>query len=239
MGRQQIAGIPTAINELIKNAHDAYADKFDIDFLRCNNLLVLRDDGLGMTKEEFETHLEERLDTHSLIDYFIFINLLMAYDNTGRNIFWAIYNIKAPEGSRFLILPWDLDGTLGRTWDAVKLDPEKGLGFDNGLTLRNDGNSKYFRPFERIIDENPNNIKQRIYERFIECKNKALSLENMAAKVDYYKRQIVESGALTRDYQKWSEKWMYGYAAPDEEAEYMKKWYTARLKYLEKIFQNL
>lgn len=55
LGRQQIAGIPTAINELIKNAHDAYADHFDIDFLRKDNLLVLRDDGLGMTKEEFET----------------------------------------------------------------------------------------------------------------------------------------------------------------------------------------
>ena len=55
LGRQQIAGIPTAINELIKNAHDAYADKFDIDFLRKDNLLVLRDDGLGMTKDEFET----------------------------------------------------------------------------------------------------------------------------------------------------------------------------------------
>lgn len=55
LGRQQIAGIPTAINELIKNAHDAYADHFDIDFLRKDNLLVLRDDGLGMTREEFET----------------------------------------------------------------------------------------------------------------------------------------------------------------------------------------
>lgn len=55
LGRQQIAGIPTAINELIKNAHDAYADKFDIDFIRKDNLLVLRDDGLGMTREEFET----------------------------------------------------------------------------------------------------------------------------------------------------------------------------------------
>ena len=55
LGRQQIAGIPTAINELIKNAHDAYADKFDIDYIRKDNLLVLRDDGLGMTKEEFET----------------------------------------------------------------------------------------------------------------------------------------------------------------------------------------
>lgn len=55
LGRQQIAGIPTAINELIKNAHDAYADKFDIDFIRKDNLLILRDDGLGMTKEEFES----------------------------------------------------------------------------------------------------------------------------------------------------------------------------------------
>ena len=55
LGRQQIAGIPTAINELIKNAHDAYADNFDIDYLRTKDLLVLRDDGLGMTKSEFET----------------------------------------------------------------------------------------------------------------------------------------------------------------------------------------
>jgi signal transduction histidine kinase len=55
LGRQQIAGIPTAINELIKNAHDAYADKFDIDFLRKDNLIILIDDGLGMTKNEFET----------------------------------------------------------------------------------------------------------------------------------------------------------------------------------------
>lgn len=55
LGRQQIAGIPTAINELIKNSHDAYADNFDIDFFRNENLIVLRDDGLGMTKEEFES----------------------------------------------------------------------------------------------------------------------------------------------------------------------------------------
>lgn len=55
LGRQQIAGIPTAINELIKNAHDAYADNFDIDYLRSDNLLVLRDDGLGMTLAEFES----------------------------------------------------------------------------------------------------------------------------------------------------------------------------------------
>jgi signal transduction histidine kinase len=54
LGRQQIAGIPTAISELFKNAHDAYAKNAEVDFFRGESLLVLRDDGLGMTREDFE-----------------------------------------------------------------------------------------------------------------------------------------------------------------------------------------
>lgn len=53
LGRQQIAGIPTAISELFKNAHDAYADFAEVDFLRKDSLFVLRDDGIGMTEDEF------------------------------------------------------------------------------------------------------------------------------------------------------------------------------------------
>ncbi len=54
LGRQQIAGIPTALSELFKNAHDAYADNVEVDYVRTKNLLILRDDGLGMSREEFE-----------------------------------------------------------------------------------------------------------------------------------------------------------------------------------------
>ncbi|WP_243758322.1 ATP-binding protein [Yersinia pseudotuberculosis] len=54
LGRQQIAGIPTALSELFKNAHDAYADNVEVDYIRKKNLLILRDDGLGMSREEFE-----------------------------------------------------------------------------------------------------------------------------------------------------------------------------------------
>ncbi len=54
LGRQQIAGIPTAINELFKNAHDAYADHVEVDYFRKEKLFILRDDGLGMTKDDFE-----------------------------------------------------------------------------------------------------------------------------------------------------------------------------------------
>lgn len=54
LGRQQIAGIPTAIHELFKNAHDAYAKHVEVDYFRGDGAFVLRDDGYGMTRDEFE-----------------------------------------------------------------------------------------------------------------------------------------------------------------------------------------
>ena len=53
LGRQQIAGIPTAISELFKNAHDAYAERVEVDYYRHDGLFVLRDDGSGMATDEF------------------------------------------------------------------------------------------------------------------------------------------------------------------------------------------
>ena len=54
LGRQQIANVSTAISELFKNAHDAYADHAEVDYFRSDNLLVIRDNGVGMTPQEFE-----------------------------------------------------------------------------------------------------------------------------------------------------------------------------------------
>ncbi len=53
LGRQQIAGISTAVSELFKNAYDAYATHVEADLLRSRDLLVLRDDGIGMTLGDF------------------------------------------------------------------------------------------------------------------------------------------------------------------------------------------
>jgi signal transduction histidine kinase len=70
LGRQQIADVSTAISELFKNAHDAYADNVEVDYFRSDNLLVIRDDGIGMTKDEFENRwlvlgTESKLDSAS------------------------------------------------------------------------------------------------------------------------------------------------------------------------------
>jgi len=54
LGRQQIAGIPTAIHELFKNAHDAYAERIEVDYFRRTRVLVIRDDGYGMSRDDVE-----------------------------------------------------------------------------------------------------------------------------------------------------------------------------------------
>ena len=54
LGKQQIAGIPTAISELFKNAHDANAENVEADYFERDGLLVIRDDGFGMELEEFK-----------------------------------------------------------------------------------------------------------------------------------------------------------------------------------------
>lgn len=59
LGRQQIAGIQNAISELFKNAHDAYARHASVDYFENHGsngegFIVVRDDGIGMTLNDFK-----------------------------------------------------------------------------------------------------------------------------------------------------------------------------------------
>lgn len=55
LGRQQMASIPNALHELYKNAYDAYADLARTDYYRQEQILTLRDDGIGMSIDDFES----------------------------------------------------------------------------------------------------------------------------------------------------------------------------------------
>lgn len=55
LGRQQIAGVPTAISELFKNAYDAYATEVRADYIPSQRLFLLRDNGVGMSELDFQT----------------------------------------------------------------------------------------------------------------------------------------------------------------------------------------
>lgn len=68
LGRQQMASTPNALHELFKNAYDAYADNVTVHYFRKDALLVLYDDGVGMTEKDFETRWLT-LGTESKLSY--------------------------------------------------------------------------------------------------------------------------------------------------------------------------
>lgn len=187
------------------------------------------------SKEEFSSKFEEHLDMNSIVDGFIFINMIVAHDNIGRNTFWILRNIN--ESKKFMHGLWDLDGTLGRTWHRYTEDPNQGWV------------SSGFRIYERIINENPAGIHQKIYDRWQEIKDGALSSDNFNKIVDYYTNQQIASGARRREVDRWmatdvsdQPNWGYNTVYYDDletETEYMKEWWAKRLTKVNSLINTL
>jgi hypothetical protein len=132
---------------------------------------------------------------------------------------------------------WDLDGTLGRTWHRYTEDPNQGWVASG------------FRIYERIINENPANIHQKIYDRWNEIKNGALAPSHFNEIVDNYVQIQDKSGARAREVARWKSidmsdqpNWGYNYTFYDKldsEAIYMKDWWQKRHKKLDSLINSL
>jgi hypothetical protein len=55
LGEEQIADLPTAISELLKNAYDAYAHEAILDLYIGSGHAILWDDGFGMSEHDLES----------------------------------------------------------------------------------------------------------------------------------------------------------------------------------------
>ena len=168
-------------------------------------------------------HFDERIDVDNMIDCFLYTNLIMGYDNLGRNTFWGIYNVAL--STKMIPLIWDLDGTLGRSWDGKKENPEE------GWLVNNRHNGQAYRIYERILKENPAGIHSKIKNRWHELRQNVLTSENMNSKLDYYMNQQINSGAEKREMDRWDT----GYKDVRSEVLYIKDWYVKRLHQLDKL----
>ena len=216
------------IEQEYPDADDGYAPNF-------NHMADLIDFVAKSSKEDFSAHFEEHLDMNSIVDGFIFLNMIVAHDNIGRNTFWILRDVN--ESKKFMHGLWDLDGTLGRTWNRFNESPTQGWVYSG------------FRIYERIIDENPANIHQKIYDRWNELKNGALASENFDQIVDSYAKLMIDSGARDREVNRWmsldmADRSRWGYADVyynDVEGEivYMKDWWAKRLVKMDQLVNTL
>lgn len=66
------------------------------------------------SQTDFESGVKSYFDFATTRDYYLFIDLLMATDNHGKNMFYYVYDHS--KSDLVGMAPWDLDGTFGINW---------------------------------------------------------------------------------------------------------------------------
>lgn len=198
------------------------------------------------SKSDFSKNFSNRIAENSVIDTFIFLNLILGYDNAGRNTYWVYRNINTDK--RIMHGLWDLDGTLGRDWNRVTTSASAGWYYGNSA---NPGSS-HFKLFKRIIDGDVEGLQQKIYDRWMELKDNQLAPENFEALVDSYANKQISSGARDREVARWrkletqdaingTNGWVHysgNYGDVEGEVKYMKQWYRDRMKKLDSLIST-
>ena len=196
------------------------------------------------SKSNFSANFSSRVDENSVIDTFIFLNLILGYDNAGRNTFWIFRNVN--ESKKVMHGLWDLDGVLGRDWNRVTTSATVGWYYGNNPTP---SGTNYFKLFKRIIDGDVEGLQQKIYDRWMALKDNELAPAKFNALVDYYAEKQITSGARDREIARWREAetkdaatgtdgWIHysgNYGDVEWEVKYMKSWYNDRMKKLDKL----
>ena len=194
----------------------------------------------------FSKEFSNRIAENSVIDSFIFLNLILGYDNAGRNTFWIFRNVN--ESKKVMHGLWDLDGTLGRDWNRVVTYSNNGWYYGNS---NSPSGNNHFKLFKRIIDGHVEGLQQKIYDRWVELKNNQLAPAEFNKLVDYYSELQIASGARDREVARWKEEetkdaaqgtngWVHysgNYGNIEWERDYMKKWYAERINHLDKLLQ--
>jgi len=103
---------------------------------------------------EFISWVTENFSLPNLVDLFLFVNLLNAQDNVGKNLFWFKPEQKAP----YYAIPWDLDVVFGHYIPNSETD--------TSLRLLNTN-----RLLERLWEMNePFHFKEKCKERWQELR---------------------------------------------------------------------
>lgn len=171
---------------------------------------------INSSELEFENDIWSRFEKDNFINYFLFLNLIRATDNTGKNIYLAKYK----QGEPYFYIPWDLDGCFGTIWNGTNSNITDDI-LKNGF-------------ISRVIDRNPKNILIDIANKWFENKNHVFSYASLSEAV----RQQYETLDNNKIYER--ESLVYSnYSFEIHELNYILDWIQNRLNFLDDYFSMI
>lgn len=180
------------------------------------NLYQFTDFVINSSDTGFTNSIWTKFNEDNYIDYFLFLNLIRATDNTGKNIYLAKYKTNEP----YFYVPWDLDGCFGTIWN----------GTNENIT--NDILSNGF--INRVIDINPNDISTNIAIKWFNYRNNIFSSESLSNFISEQYNFLQTNKVYERESLVYS-----NYLFDSEDLSYSLTWLENRLEFLDIYFGNI
>lgn len=175
----------------------------------------LRNLAVNENDENFTSQIESIIDLNNLIDYYIFLNIVSALDNTGKNTFLAKENTEG----KLYIIPWDIDASWGLYWDGTNID------YTNILS-----NNLY----DRLIETNSNDFKGKAIRRWSTLRKSVFSNTELKRLFIANFSVLKKSDIILIENMKWD-------ASVDINSEqaFIINWIDDRVSFLDNYFENL
>ncbi len=180
---------------------------------------------------DFDYLFDKYFNLSTLNDYYLFIELLLATDNHGKNMFWGVYDMAdTQEGKKMELGVWDLDGTWGRNWaGSSSYTPATEPDYMQFLWDHEHGASYLFL---RTMTSRFRNNAALLEQRYAELRPTYFEPEALVKRFTDYGDLFATSGADARESSRWP-----GYH-PDipGEMDYVSEWIRARVETLDALY---
>ena len=173
-----------------------------------------------VSDDVFQQNYNDYFYTSNLVDYMVMTMALNVVDNLYKNTFLSVPEIV--DGHRYLLTPWDMDGSLGRLQKGVLNDVFSVVTRYNEIP-----------PYDRLYKDNMDGFVDEVKKKWLELQTTTFSIKHVHDVLDAYGTMFVSSGAWQREYNKWGGSVDVPLAENlSDELNYVKGWY-------ERNFANL
>ncbi|MCL2212410.1 MAG: CotH kinase family protein [Oscillospiraceae bacterium] len=175
----------------------------------------------------FAARVTEYIHIENFVDYIIFQMITFAYDNSGKNLHWSVYDINHSELNRIFLTPWDLDATWGDSW-AFSRTPADAYW----IVATADANSELW---QRLITTNAGGARDLLISRWRELRTAELSFDSIWAHFQEQYALLSSTGAHARDMARWPRN---GFGTLSAEMRYLENWITTRWEFVDDFIEN-
>ncbi|NML65875.1 T9SS type A sorting domain-containing protein [Hymenobacter sp. RP-2-7] len=163
---------------------------------------------------DFQSQYAKRFQLDNAVDYFIFLNLLRATDNTSKNLYVARYNAKEP----YFYVPWDLDGVFGTDWQGLPDNVTNDL-LTNGF-------------YQRLIQDNsPTGFRAALVKRWASLRTTIITEDHILGKFRAQRDYLLRNKVYQREHLVWP-----AFTYDETRLPAIQTWLHARLAYLDTEF---